>query len=138
LEATDEKSRIRGWIRILIHNPVHGSRIRILPQNVTDPEHCFKEGKNGVKDNFFYIQEDEEEELEEELEDERLRQQAVAERERGNALFKAGKYDLAVEKYTAGHYRTTARSPWDQSFLSCPVQYFESNELGFFLSPGVV
>jgi hypothetical protein len=37
------------------------------------------------------------------LEDERLRQQAVAERERGNALFKGGKYDLAVEKYTAGH-----------------------------------
>ncbi len=38
------------------------------------------------------------------MEDERLRQQAVAERERGNALFKAGKYDLAVEKYTAGQF----------------------------------
>jgi hypothetical protein len=45
------------------------------------------------------------------LEDERLRQQAVAERERGNALFKAGKYDLAVEKYTAGHYFVTQPLP---------------------------
>ncbi len=69
---------------------------------------------------YFYIQEDEEEELEEELEDERLRQQAVAERERGNALFKAGKYDLAVEKYTAGHYYVT-QPLFLGSVLSCPV-----------------
>jgi hypothetical protein len=60
---------------------------------------------------IFYIQDDEEDELEEELEDERLRQQAVAERERGNSLFKAGKYDLAVEKYTAGHYYVTQPLP---------------------------
>ena len=39
---------------------------------------------------------------EEELEDERLKQQAVAERERGNASFKAGNYEMAIEKYTAG------------------------------------
>jgi len=45
--------------------------------------------------------EDESEE-EEAMEDERLRQQAVEEKERGNQFFKAGKYDQAIEKYTAG------------------------------------
>jgi len=45
---------------------------------------------------------DEDSEEEEMIEDERLRQQAVEEKERGNEFFKAGKYDLAIEKYTAG------------------------------------
>ena len=33
----------------------------------------------------------------------RLKQQAVAERERGNTLFKQAKYDKAIERYTAGY-----------------------------------
>ncbi len=65
------------------------------------------------------------------MEDERLRQQAVAERERGNALFKAGKYDLAVEKYTAGHYFVTQPLPLG-SVLSCPVLQEQYTLLGFF------
>jgi hypothetical protein len=96
---------------------VYGSRIRILLRVSRIRNTVLR--RKGL---FFYIQEDEEEELEEELEDERLRQQAVAERERGNALFKAGKYDLAVEKYTAGHYYVTHTHPST-----------EGNELGFFI-----
>jgi len=36
------------------------------------------------------------------MENARLKQQAVAERERGNTLFKQAKYDKAIERYTAG------------------------------------
>ncbi len=58
------------------------------------------------------------------MEDERLRQQAVAERERGNALFKAGKYDQAVEKYTAGHYllRHAALASGISPILPCTLR----------------
>merc|ERR1719228_1678154 len=36
------------------------------------------------------------------IENERLKQEAIAEKERGNQFFKAGKWDQAIEKYTAG------------------------------------
>lgn len=39
---------------------------------------------------------------EEELEGERLRLEAVAEKDKGNNFFKAGKWDQAIEKYTRG------------------------------------
>jgi len=45
---------------------------------------------------------DEEMEMEEVMQDERLKQQAVAEKERGNEFFKQGKLDKAIERYTAG------------------------------------
>merc|ERR1719354_519412 len=41
-------------------------------------------------------------EIDEEMENARLKQQALAERERGNTFFKQGKYDKAIERYTAG------------------------------------
>ena len=47
--------------------------------------------------------EDKEEETEdEEVDDERKRVEAVAEKERGNAAFKVGKWDQAIERYTRG------------------------------------
>ena len=36
------------------------------------------------------------------MDDERKRVEAVAEKERGNAAFKAGKWDQAIERYTRG------------------------------------
>ena len=42
------------------------------------------------------------EDEEDDLEDERMRQEAVAEKERGNSFFKLGNYDMAIEKYTRG------------------------------------
>merc|ERR1712032_221622 len=38
----------------------------------------------------------------EEVDDERKRVEAVAEKERGNTAFKAGKWDQAIERYTRG------------------------------------
>merc|ERR1719447_433782 len=46
--------------------------------------------------------EEEEDEEDEEVNDERKRVEAVAEKERGNAAFKAGKWDQAIERYTRG------------------------------------
>merc|ERR1712012_213334 len=45
---------------------------------------------------------EEEEDENEEVDDERKRVEAVAEKERGNAAFKAGKWDQAIERYTRG------------------------------------
>ena len=47
-------------------------------------------------------EEEEEETEDEEVDDERKRVEAVAEKERGNASFKAGKWDQAIERYTRG------------------------------------
>ena len=46
--------------------------------------------------------EEEVDEEDEEVDDERKRVEAVAEKERGNAAFKAGKWDQAIERYTRG------------------------------------
>merc|ERR1712013_241273 len=48
------------------------------------------------------VEEEEDEEEDEEVDDERKRVEAVAEKERGNAAFKAGKWDQAIERYTRG------------------------------------
>jgi len=48
------------------------------------------------------IEEEVDEEEDEEVDDERKRVEAVAEKERGNAAFKAGKWDQAIERYTRG------------------------------------
>ena len=70
--------------------------------------------------------EEEEDEEDEEVDDERKRVEAVAEKERGNAAFKAGKWDQAIERYTRGD-------------AGCTVQYLELvaqfNILGMQLDP---
>ena len=55
--------------------------------------------------------EEEEDEEDEEVNDERKRVEAVAEKERGNAAFKAGKWDQAIERYTRGDTGCTVQYP---------------------------
>ena len=51
-------------------------------------------------------EEDEGDTGDEEVDEERKRVEAVAEKERGNTAFKAGKWDQAIERYTRGELKS--------------------------------